>query len=88
MESEDDLLSGDMISRREENDLAQIYKIADFINNNLNNPTKHWLKAKYQLMCARSLIHEFSESIKSGAPSESESREKIKLIADMLKPIN
>ena len=76
-----------MTSLREENDLAQIYKIADFINNNLSNPTKNWIKAKYQLMCARSLIHEFSESIVQGL-YESESREKIKLIADMLKPIN
>lgn len=32
---------------REENDLKQIYKIADFVINNLGNSTKQWLKAKF-----------------------------------------
>jgi len=36
----DDLLSMDMSQRREENDLHQIYKVADFMNNNLSNSTK------------------------------------------------
>jgi hypothetical protein len=41
-------------------------------------------------MCARNLIYEFSEQINSNQTSgdSGESREKIKLIADMLKPIN
>jgi hypothetical protein len=38
--SGEDLLSGDLSLMREENDLNQIYKIADFVNNNLSNHTK------------------------------------------------
>lgn len=47
--SAEDLLggSGDNSQMREENDLNQIYKIADFVNNNLSNHTKQWFKAKY-----------------------------------------
>jgi hypothetical protein len=38
--SEDDFLSGDMALRKEENDLNQIYRAADLVNNNLSNSTK------------------------------------------------
>lgn len=46
---------------REENDLIQIYKAADFVINNLGNSTKQWLKAKFQLMCTKSLLQELLE---------------------------
>ena len=46
---------------REENDLIQIYKVADFVTNNLGNSTKQWLKAKFQLMCTKSLLAELQE---------------------------
>lgn len=61
--SGEDLLSGDLSSGliREENDLNQIYKVADFVNNNLSNSTKQWLKARYQLMCTKSLLKELQE---------------------------
>jgi hypothetical protein len=38
--SDDELLSGKSTCMKEENDLNQIYKVADFVNNNLNHPTK------------------------------------------------
>ena len=106
----DDLLSGDVSLMREENDLNQMYKVADFVNNNLSNSTKQWLKAKYQLMCAKSLLKELDEQdkIESSHLTSKETvhlsgnggqathanqvskipREKVKLLADMLKPIN
>lgn len=98
-QSGDDLLSGDMALRREENDLHQIYKVADFVNNNLSNSTKQWLKAKYQLMCTQSLLGELqaqggadpaapSEGARGGQQVLGISSEKAKLLADMLKPIN
>ena len=100
--SGDDLLSGDVSLMREENDLNQMYKVADFVNNNLSNSTKQWLKAKYQLMCAKSLLQELDEQDKiesSKGPgngiqathtnhASKMPREKVKLLADMLKPIN
>jgi len=100
--SGDDLLSGDVSQMREENDLTQMYKVADFVNNHLSNSTKQWLKAKYQLMCAKSLLKELDEQDKiednvgSGNGGQATHanqvskipREKVKLLADMLKPIN
>ena len=89
--SGDDLLSGDLSLRREENDLVQIYKAADFVHNNLANQSKQWLKAKFQLMCAKSLLQEVQDmdrnSKDSGGPkSRMPPRERIKLLSDMLKP--
>ena len=38
--SGDDILSNDTYILKEENDLNQIYKISDFVHNNLSNPSK------------------------------------------------
>lgn len=83
--SGDDLLSGRAPQLREENDLNQIYKVTDFVCNNLGSSSKQWLKAKLQLMCAQSLLRELhaqGDDQRGAMP-----REKIKMLADMLKPI-
>lgn len=55
---DDDLLMSDPATLRDENDLAQIYKMADQIHNSLNSSSKMWIKAKFQLICAKSILSE------------------------------
>lgn len=93
-----DELLGDFSSGliREENDLIQIYKVADFVTNNLGNSTKQWLKAKFQLMCTKSLLMELQEQERTeggravqGASGEPRvPPEMVKLLVDMLKPLD
>lgn len=90
-----DELLGDFSSGliREENDLIQIYKVADFVTNNLGNSTKQWLKAKFQLMSTKSLLMELQEQEQSegGRATQGESKvppEMVKLLVDMLKPLD
>ena len=84
----DDLLSSDTPLHREENDLSQIYKVADFVCNNLSSPSRQWLKAKYQLMCTKSLLEEVKEQAQlAGEGIHRVPRERIKLLGEMLKPI-
>lgn len=76
--------------------MKQIYKIADFVINNLGNSTKQWLKAKFQLMCTKSLLaelHEQDHADSGQVPERAKIGEKVpaemvKLLVDMMKPLD
>lgn len=72
---------------KEENDLAQIYKMTDFIHNNLSSSSHMWLKMKYKLVQAESLYSEIKHQ--EGVVDVDNSKlpqEKMKLLCDMLAP--
>lgn len=54
--------------------------MADQIHNSLSSTSKMWVKAKYQLVCARSIFSEMQ--------GQENPKERIKLVLEMLKPMN
>lgn len=82
-----DLIEHNMASMREENNLNQIYKLADFVCNNCSNLNKKCVRAKYQLMVTRALSEELLAQEAQRNPGGAPSTESLKLLTEMLKPL-
>lgn len=54
--------------------------MADQIHNSLSSSSKMWIKAKFQLICAKSILSEMQ--------GQENPKEKFKLVLEMLKPMN